>query len=141
MCWTRSAARYNAYSHLYTAYVVIVKEHEVIALGLHKDIHSNDVTSGWGGKYRAEADRLLIRLGQFEFIITLLTVYQYRSHLEGITIKMQSTYLDNVHTFRLVEKVGNVYQSLRKTVTNDFTRFHNQAVRMAGKMDVQPAKP
>ena len=68
-------------------------------------------------------------------------MYQYLSHLEGITIKLQSTSLDIVHTFRLVEEVKDVYQSLRKTVTNDFTKIYDQAVRMAGKVDVQPAKP
>lgn len=81
VCRTRWAARHNAYSHFYTAYVFIVKALEVIALGLHKETYSDDVTSGWEGKYRAEASGLLTGLEQFEFIITFLTVYQYLSHL------------------------------------------------------------
>ena len=119
----------------------MVKALEVIALGLHKDVYSNEVTSGWKGKYRADASGLLTGLEQFEFIITLLTVYQYLSYLEGITIKLQSTSLDIAHAFRLVEEVKDVYQSLRETVANDFTKIYDQAVRMADKVDVQPAKP
>ena len=38
----------------------------------------------------------------------------YLLNLEGITIKLQSTSLDIVHAFRLVEGVKDVYQSLRK---------------------------
>ena len=34
VCQTRRAARHNAYSHFYTAYVFIMKALEVIALGL-----------------------------------------------------------------------------------------------------------
>ena len=83
----------------------------------------------------------MTRLEQFEFIMTPLTVYQYLSHLEGITIKLQSTSLDIIHAFRLVEEVNDAYQSLKKTVTNDFTKIYDQAVRMVGKVDVQPAKP
>ena len=49
MCQTMWAARHNAYSHFYTDYVFIVKALEVIVLGMHKDIYSNDVTSGWDG--------------------------------------------------------------------------------------------
>ena len=123
MCWTRWAACHNAYSQFYTAYVFIVKALEVIILGLHEDVYSNDVTSGWEGKYRAEASGLLTGLEQFEFIITFLTVYQYLSHFQGITLKLQSTSLDIVHDFRLVEEVKDVYQSLRKTVSNDFTKI------------------
>lgn len=101
VCRTRWAAHHNAYSYFYTAYVFIVKALEIIALGLH-EVYSNDVTSGWEGKYRSEASVLLTGLEQFEFIITFLTVYQYLSHLEGITIKLQSTSLDILHAFCLV---------------------------------------
>ena len=118
-----------------------MKAVEVIALGLHKDVYSNEASSGWEGKYRADASRLLTGLEQFEFIIMFLTVYQYLSHLEGITIKLQSTSLDIVHAFRLVKEVKDVHQSLRETVANDFTKIYDQAVRMADKVDVQPAKP
>ena len=72
-------------------YVFTVKALEIIVLGLHKDVYSSEVTSGWEGKYRADASGLLTGLEQFQFIITFLTVYQYLSHLKGITIKLQST--------------------------------------------------
>lgn len=141
VCRTRWAARHNAYSHFYTAYIFIVKALEVIALGLHKEAYSDDVTTGWEGKYTAEASGLLTGLEQFEFIITFLTMYQYLSHLEGITVKLQSTSLDIIHAFHLVEEIKGVYQSLRKTVTDDFTKIYDQAVRMADKVDVQPTRP
>ena len=90
VCRTRWAARHDAYRHFYTAYVFVVKALEVIALGLHKEDYSDNVTTGWVGKYRTEASGLLTGVEQFEFIITFLTVYQYLSHLEGITVKLQS---------------------------------------------------
>ena len=141
VCPTRWAARHNAYSHFYTAYVFMVKALEVIALGLHKETYSEDVTTGWEGKYRAESSGLLTGLEQFEFIITFLTVYQYLSHLQGITVKLQSTSLDIIHAFHLVEEIKGVYHSLRESITNDFTKIYDQAVKMADKVDVQPAKP
>ena len=45
---------------------------------------------------------------QFEFIITFLATYQYLSHLEGITVKLQSTSLDIFQPFHLVEEVKGV---------------------------------
>ena len=48
MICVRLAACHNAYSHfymyMYTVYVFIVKALEVVALSLHKNIYSNDVT-------------------------------------------------------------------------------------------------
>ena len=141
VCRSRWAAWCNTCSHFYTAYVVIVKALEVNALGLHKDIYTNDVTSEREGKYRADSRRLLTRLEQFEFNITLLTVYQYLSHLEGTTIKVQSTSLNIVYAFRMVEEVKDVYQSIRKTGAIDFTKIYDPVVRIADNVEVQPAKP
>ena len=141
VCRTRWAARHDSYHHFYTAYVFIVKALEVIALGLHKDKYSDNVTTGWEGKYRTEASGLLAGVEQFEFIITFLTVYQYLSHLEGITLKLQSTSLDIIHAFHLVEEVKCVYKSLRKTIDSDFTKIYDQAVRIANKVEVQPTRP
>ncbi|CAM4507443.1 unnamed protein product [Leuciscus chuanchicus] len=85
ICRTRWAERHDAYSHFYSAFVFIVKALEVIALGLHTEEYSQDVTTGWQGKYKAEAYSLLSGLQNFGFILTFLTVYQVLSHLTGIT--------------------------------------------------------
>ena len=141
MCRTRWAARHDAYRHFYTAYVFIVKALEVIALGLHKEDYSANVSAGWEGKCRTEANGLLTGIEQFEFIITFLTVYQYLSHLEGITVKLQSTSLDIIQAFHLVEEVKGLYKSLREKIESDFARIYKQAVRISDKVDVQPARP
>ena len=122
MCRTRWAAHHDTYRHFYTAYIFIVKALGVIALGLHKEDYSDNVTTGWEGKYRTKASGLLAGVEQFELIITFLTVYQYMYlfHLEGITIKLPSTSLDIIQAFHLVEEVKDVYTSLRETVDSDF---------------------
>jgi hypothetical protein len=142
LCRTRWAARHDAYSHFYNAFVFIVKALEVIALGLHTEDYSTEVTTGWQGTYKAEASGLLSGLEKFDFIITfLLTVYQFLSHLAGITVKLQSTSIDIVQAFGMVDEVKTVYNELRETIDEDFGKIYEQAVRMAAQIDVQPAKP
>ena len=133
VCRTRWAAHHDSYHHFYIVYVFIVKSLEATASGWHKDKYSDNVTAGWEGKCRTEASGLLAGVEQFEFIITFLTVY-----LEGITLKLQSTSLDIIHAFHLVEQVKCVYKSLRNTIDSDFTKIYDQAVRIADKVDVQP---
>ena len=141
VCRTRWAARHDAYSHFYGSFIFIVKALEVMALGLHHDEYRTDVTTGWVGKYRAEANGLLSGLVKFDFIVTFLTVYQVLSHLTGITIKLQSTSLDIVQAYRMVEDVKDVYKNLRESTEADFTTIYEQAVRMAAAVEVEPAKP
>ncbi|ELU08068.1 hypothetical protein CAPTEDRAFT_213403 [Capitella teleta] len=78
VCRTRWAACHRAYSHFYVAYTWIVKSFEVIAFGAYKDVYNNNVTSGWEAKYKAEANRLLNAITNFEFIV-VFTVYKFLS--------------------------------------------------------------
>lgn len=141
VCRTRWAARHDSYRHFYTAFVFVIKALEVIAHGLHKDVYSHDVTTCWEGKNRTDASGLLAGLEQFEFIITFLTVYQYLSHLEGITVKLQSTSLEIVQAFHMIEDLKKLYRHLRESVEIDFSKIYDQAIRIADKVDVQPSKP
>ena len=141
VCRTRWAARHDAYSHFYTSFTHIVKALEVIGLRLHLEDYSEDVTTGWDGKYRTEASGLLSGVVKFEFIVTFLTVYQTLSHLAGMTLKLQSTTLDIVRAYQMVEDIKAVYSSLRENIAVHFTKIYEQAVRMAAAVDVEPAKP
>ncbi|KAL6484471.1 hypothetical protein MHYP_G00065160 [Metynnis hypsauchen] len=138
---TRWAARHDAYSHFYSAFVFIIKALEVMAHGLHTEKYSEDVTSGWEGKYKAEAYGLLSGLQNFGFILTFLTVYQVLSHLTGITVKLQSTSLDIIEAFSMVDEVKSVYKELRENIIDDFNQIYEQAVRMAAQVNVEPTQP
>ena len=117
-----------------------MKALKVIALGLHKD-YGDNFTTGWEGKYRTAASELLGGVEQFEFIITFVTVYEYMSRLEGITVKLQSTSLDIIETSGLVVEVKGVYKRPRETVDSDFAMIYNRAVRIFDKVVVQPTIP
>ncbi|CAM4641816.1 unnamed protein product [Leuciscus chuanchicus] len=97
---------------------------EVIALGLHTEEYSQDVTTGWQGKYKAEAYSLLSGLQNFGFILTFLTASQ--------------TSVDIMEAFSMVDEVKNIYKELRETIEDDFNQIYKQAIRMAAQDDVQP---
>ncbi|KAL0162330.1 hypothetical protein M9458_041726 [Cirrhinus mrigala] len=135
VCRTRWAERHGAYNHFFSAFIFIVKALEVIALGLHTNDYSQDVTTGWQGKDKAEANSLLSGLQNFGFI---LTIYQLLSHLTGITVKLQRTSVDIVEAFGMVDEVKNIYKELRETIEDDFNQIYEQAIRMAAQVNVQP---
>ena len=62
------------------------------------------------------------------------------SHLEGITVILQSTSLDIIKGFHLVEEVKVLYNDLRETADGNFFKIYDQAVRFAEKVEVQPDK-
>uniref|UniRef100_A0A671VMP9 DUF4371 domain-containing protein n=1 Tax=Sparus aurata TaxID=8175 RepID=A0A671VMP9_SPAAU len=134
LCRTRWAAQHDAYSHFYSAFIFIIKALEVMAHGLHTEEYSQDVTTGWDGKYKSEAYGLLSGLQNFGFILTFLTVYQVLSHLAGTSI-------DIIEAFSMVDEVQTVYKELRETIEDDFNQIYEQTVTLAAQVNVQPTQP
>ena len=114
---------------------------EVISLALHSEEYSEDVTTGWEGKYKTEAGSLLSGLEKFEFIVTFLTVYRFLSHLAGITVKLQKASIDIIEAYNMVDEVKSVYENLRETAEKDFGQIYDHAVRMSAQVVVEPAMP
>ena len=60
---------------------------EAISLGLHReDLSSNFSDASWDADSKTNANSILHEVTNFEFIIVFLVIYQYLSHLAGITI-------------------------------------------------------
>ena len=55
-----------------------------------------------GTQNQREACGLLAAITSFDFIISFMTIYQFLSHLEGITVKIQSTSLDILKAYDMV---------------------------------------
>lgn len=56
-------------------------------------------------------------------------------------MKRQSTSIDIIEAFSMVDEVKTVYKELRETIEDDFNQIYEQAVRMAAQVNVQPSKP
>ena len=95
LCKTRWAARHVAYQHFYQCFEFLVLAYEVIAFDWHKDSLSvNFSTATWDPESKNTANSLLKGIADFEFIVAFLIMYQFLSHLSGITIKLLSTSWD-----------------------------------------------
>ena len=55
-----------------------------------------------GPQNQREACGLLAAITSFDFIISFMTIYQFLFHLEGITVKIQSTSLDILKAYDMV---------------------------------------
>ncbi|XP_013421627.1 52 kDa repressor of the inhibitor of the protein kinase-like [Lingula anatina] len=139
LCRTRWAERHGAYQHFYTGYTFLVEALEVIGFRLYEEEYSE--YQDWDPGNRSEAQQILSSITSFELIITFLTIYQYLSHLSGITIKLQNSALDIIQAHSMVAEVQEFYLKEREKVTESFQLIYDQAVRMAEKVGVQPSKP
>ena len=52
-----------------------------------------------------------------------MTVYQYLSHLAGITVKLQKTTLDIVAAHEMVAEVAETYKEECKNIDRGFDKF------------------
>jgi hypothetical protein len=56
----------------------------------------------WATSDASEAQAILASITSFEFIVTFLIVYQYLSHLSGITIQLQNSTLEIIEAYSMV---------------------------------------
>ena len=121
LCRTRWAERHEAYTHFYNSYLFIVKSLEVIAYGMHREQYSKDFTdTKWDTKSKREACGLLAAITSFDFIISFMTIYQFLSHLEGITVKIQSTSLDILKAYDMVSILQMLVAFLCLLLLNEY---------------------
>ena len=70
---------------------------------MHREQYSKDFADAkWDIKSKREACGLLAGISSFDFIISFMTIYQFLSYLEGITVKIQSTSLDIMKAYDMV---------------------------------------
>ena len=50
--------------------------------------------------------------------------------MEGLAVKLQSTSLDIIQDFRLVEEVKVMYKDLSETAGRDFPKIYDHSVRV-----------
>jgi hypothetical protein len=142
LCKTRWAERHSAYRHFYQSYKFIVMAFEAIALGLHRsDLSHNYSDANWDPDSKSTANSLLHAVTTFEFITGFLIIYQYLSHLAGISVKLQSTTLDILQAFQEVDELKNFYKRTRESIQDDFIKIYEQAERLGAAVNVEPSKP
>ena len=133
LCKTRWAERHTAYQHFYQAFSHIIEALEVIGHKQHLDKYG-ELYGDWQAKDRCEAEQIAASITSFGFIITFMTVYQYLSHLHGITIKLQKTTLDIVDAHKMVAEVYDTYKEERMVVDTGFAKIFDQSVRIAERV-------
>ena len=106
LCRTRWALRHKAYQHLYQAYTYLVETLEMIGYRGHIEKHG-DLNSDTAN--RSEAQQILASITSFDFIVVFMVVYQYLSHLSGITTQLQSTTLDIIEAHSMVGRLLIIY--------------------------------
>ena len=102
------ALRHKAYQHFYQAYTYLAETLEMIDYRGHIEKHGN-MYSDWDTANRNEAQQILVSITSFYFIVVFMVVYQYLSHLSGITTHLQSTTLDIIQVHSMVGRLLIMY--------------------------------
>ena len=142
LCRTRWSSRHDSYRHFYQAYCYVIIALEYIAYGANKDACGEDFTNvTWDTTSRDNANLLLTSLTSFDFIISFLTMYQFLSHLEGITVKLQGRTVDIIMAYHEIAEVKSAYKGILRNMDEEFSRIYTQAERMARSVNTEPTKP
>ena len=130
LCKTRWAERHNAYQHFYQAFTYIVEALELIGYKRHVDKYG-DLYADWDPPNHTEAQQIVASITSFSFIVGFLTVYQYLSHLAGITVKLQRQASDIIQAHQQVQSIITTYKDERRNVDRGFGHIFTHSERMA----------
>ena len=101
MCRTRWAARHFAYTHFYRAHLYIITALKNIAYGANRELCGADFQDAvWDPKSKGDAIAMLGNLTSFDFIVSFLVLYEFVSHLSGITVKLQGQSVDLIKAYQ-----------------------------------------
>ena len=140
LCKTRWAERQNAYQHFYQAYIFITESLELIGYQQHLDKYGS-VFGNWDASSCNDAKQTLTSITTFEFITVFLTIYQYLSHLAGITVKLQKRALDIVEAHEQIEEVSQMFKDERQNIESGFSKIYDHAIRIAEKIGTPAEMP
>ena len=103
MCRTRWAARHNAYTQFYQAYPYVIAALENISYWANHEMCDDEYQDAtWYRKSKDDAAALLASLATFDFIVSFLVLYEFLSHLSGVTVKLQSQSIDIIKAYQEV---------------------------------------
>ena len=140
LCKTRWAERHSSYQYFYLAYVYVIQALELIGYRRHVDRYG-DKYADWDTSSRSNAQQIPAAVTSFGFIVCFLSLYQYLSHLSGITVKLQHKALDILKAHEMISEIIPVYKAERLNVSSNFQAIFTQSVRMAEEVGIQPEMP
>ena len=80
----------------------------------------------WNRDTRSTAQSFLLAMSQFSFIMTLVATHNVLAYKKGLTVKLQTPYVDVASAHH---EVTNVKDTLKKVCFNTFhSRIHSQAM-------------
>ena len=93
----RWAARHDAYTHFFQSYHYIIKAFENISYSANAENCGKDFQAVvWDPKSKGDTASLIASLTSFDFIVTFMILYDFLSHLAGVTVKLQGVSMDIV---------------------------------------------
>ena len=129
-----------AYQRFYQGLPFIVEALEVMGYKRHIEKYGETYLD-WEPKVRSEAQQIVTSITSFSFVVTFMAVYQYLSHLSGITVKLKKTSLDIIKAHELVNEVNAVYKEERRDVDSGFSKIFQQSIRLAERVGAEVSMP
>jgi len=70
-----------------------------------------------------------------------MILYDFLSHLAGVTVKLQGVSMDIIKAYDEIEEVKSTYRTLLDNVDQEFSETSKKAVEIAHEVNVEPSMP
>ncbi|PFX33772.1 Zinc finger MYM-type protein 1 [Stylophora pistillata] len=127
MCRTRWAARHTAYTYFYQAYPYVIAALKNISCGANHEMCGDEYQdAAWDRKSKDDAVALLASLATFDFLVSLLVLYEFLCHLSGVTVKLQGQSIDIIKAYQEIAGVKRTYNERASKMDEEFAHVYKQ---------------
>ena len=132
--------RHKAYEHFYQKYKFIVQALELIGHKKHLETYG-DMYADWDTANRTKSRQVPAAITSFGFIVSFMTLYEYMSHIAGITVQLQKRSLDIMQAHQMVIETINTYRDERQVVNRGFDSNFEASVKLGDEVGASVSMP
>ena len=104
MCCTRWEERHEAFEVFMDLFMPITCCLEEIV---------NSSPADWNSETRSDAQSFFLTIFRFSFVVALVLTEKVLSYVKGLSVKLQSRYVDVIHAHKNIENVKSTLGKLR----------------------------
>ena len=129
MCHTRWEERHEAFEVFMDLFMPITCCLEEIV---------NSSPADWNSETRSDAQSFFLTIFRFSFVVALVLTEKVLSYVKGLSVKLQSCYVDVIRAHKNIE---NVKSTLRSNVENFHRKAYGEALLLCQSVGIEESTP
>ena len=102
---------------------------------------ANSSPADWNSETRSDAQSFFLTIFRFSFVVALVLTEKVLSYVKGLSVKLQSRYVDVIRAHKNIENVKSTLGKLRSNVENFHRKAYGEALLLCQSVGIEESTP